>query len=40
MKTSGLANALATVKADFGADHVLAHRQLLTNAVVNGAASG
>jgi hypothetical protein len=40
MKTSGLANALATVKADFGADHVLAHRQLLTNAVANGAASG
>jgi len=40
MKTSGLANALATVKADFGADHVLAHRQLFTNAVANGAASG
>jgi hypothetical protein len=40
MKTSGLANALATVKADFGADHVLAHRQLLTNAAANGAASG
>lgn len=40
MKTSGLANALATVKADFGADHVLTHRQILTNAVANGAASG
>jgi hypothetical protein len=40
MKTSGLANALATVKADFGADHILTHRQLLTNAVANGAASG
>ena len=40
MKTSGLANALATVKADFGADHVLTHRQLLTNAVANGASSG
>jgi hypothetical protein len=40
MKTSGLANALATIKADFGADHILTHRQLLTNAVVNGASSG
>lgn len=40
MKTSGLANALATIKADFGADHILTHRQLLTNAVANGAASG
>lgn len=40
MKTSGLANALATVKADFGADHILTHRQLLTNAVANGASSG
>lgn len=40
MKTSGLANALATIKADFGADHVLTHRQLLTNAAANGAASG
>lgn len=40
MKTSGLANALATVKADFGADHILTHRILLTNAVSNGASSG
>lgn len=40
MKTSGLANALATIKADFGADHILTHRQLLTNAVANGASSG
>lgn len=40
MKTSGLANALATVKADFGADHILTHRILLTNAVSNGAGSG
>jgi hypothetical protein len=39
MKTSGLANALATIKADFGADHVLTHGQRLTNAVANGAAS-
>jgi hypothetical protein len=40
MKTSGLANALATVKADFGADHILTHRILLPNAVSNGASSG
>ena len=40
MKTSGLAKALATVKADFGADHILTHRMLLTNAVANGASSG
>ena len=40
MKTSGLDNALATVKADFGADHILTHRILLTNAVSNGAGSG
>lgn len=40
MKTSGLADALATVKADFGADHILTHRVLLTNAVSNGLSSG
>ncbi len=40
MKASGLANALATVKADFGADHILTHRVLLANAVSNGASSG
>ena len=40
MKTSGLANALATVKADFGADHILTHRILLANAVSNGMSSG
>ena len=40
MKTSGLAKALATVKADFGADHILTHRTPLTNAVSNGASSG
>lgn len=40
MKTSGLAKALATVKADFGADHILTHRALLTNAVTNGTSSG
>ena len=40
MKTSGLADALATVKADFGADHILTHRILLANAVSNGISSG
>lgn len=40
MKASGLANALATVKADFGADHILTHRILLTNAASNGVSSG
>ena len=40
MKTSGLANALATVKADFGADHILTHKVLLANAVSNGLSSG
>ena len=40
MKTSGLADALATVKADFGADHILTHSVLLANAVSNGLSSG
>lgn len=40
MKASGLANALATVKADFGAGHILTHRILLANAASNGASSG
>lgn len=40
MKTEGLANALATIKADFGADHILTHRVILPNAVSNGASSG
>lgn len=40
MKTSGLTAALATIKQDFGADHILTHRQLLANAVSNGASSG
>ena len=40
MKTSGLADALATIKADFGADHILTHRAMLANAVSNGASSG
>lgn len=40
MKTSGLADALATIKADFGADHILTHKVLLANAISNGASSG
>lgn len=40
MKTSGLADALATIKADFGADHILTHRILLANAVSNGISFG
>ena len=40
MKTSGLADALATIKADFGADHILNYRIILANAVSNGASSG
>lgn len=40
MKTSGLAKALTIIKQDFGADHILTHKMLLTNAVTNGASSG
>ena len=40
MKTSGLASALNTVKGDFGADHILAHKIILSNAVSNGQSSG
>lgn len=40
MKTSGLAKALTIIKQDFGADHILTHKILLTNAVTNGASSG
>lgn len=40
MKTEGLAAALETIKADFGADHILTHRIILPNAVSNGASSG
>lgn len=40
MVANGLAQALATVKADFGEAHVLTYRNLLTNAVSNGASSG
>lgn len=40
MKTEGLADALATVQADFGADHILTHRIILPNAVTDGKSSG
>lgn len=40
MVTSNLNDALAKAKADFGADHILTYRALLTNAVSNGASSG
>lgn len=40
MKTEGLADALATVQADFGADHILTHRNIFTNAISNGMSSG
>ncbi len=40
MKTSGLADALATVQADFGADHILTHRNIFANAVSSGMSSG
>ena len=40
MKTSGLTDALATIKADFGADHILSHRIILANAVTDGKSSG
>ena len=40
MKTEGLADALATVQADFGADHILTHRNIFANAVTDGSSSG
>ncbi len=33
---TGLADALALIKADFGAAHILSHRELLDNAVTGG----
>ena len=39
MKKSGLNQALETVKADFGADHIMTYKIYLTNATENGAAS-
>ena len=40
LRTSGLDTAKATILGAFGADHILTHRQLLSNAVGNGAISG
>ena len=40
MVSNGLTQALATVKADFGESHVLTYRNMLANAVSNGASSG
>ena len=39
MVLAGLADALATVKADFGESHVLTYRNLLANAVSGGSSS-
>lgn len=39
MYTDNLAAAKTTIKGDFGAAHILTHRQLLTNAVTKGASS-
>lgn len=36
MYTEGLAQAITTIEAAFGADHILEHRQFLCNAVANG----
>lgn len=36
MRTSGLDNAKTTAKNAFGEDHILVHREYLTNAVTNG----
>lgn len=40
VKTEGMARALEIIKGDFGADHILPYRTLLTNAVANGMSSG
>ena len=40
MHTEKLEPAKATIKAAFGADHILSHRQYLTNAVSSGRPSG
>lgn len=40
LRTSGLDTAKATISSAFGADHILSHRQLLSNAVSSGAISG
>lgn len=40
LRTSGLDTAKATISSAFGADHILIHRQILSNAISNGASSG
>ena len=40
LRTSGLDTAKATISSAFGADHILSHRQLLTNAVSDGVSYG
>ena len=40
VKTEGMAQALEIIKGDFGADHILPYRVLLTNAVASGMSSG
>lgn len=40
LRTSGLDTAKATISSAFGADHILSHRKLLTNAVSDGVSSG
>lgn len=40
LRTSGLDAAKSTISGAFGADHILTHRQLLTNVVSSGASSG
>ena len=40
MFLTGLDDAKATIKAAFGAAHVLSHRKFIPNAVTNGAATG
>lgn len=40
MYTEGLTQAKTTIRDTFGASHILSHRQLLVNAVINGKPSG
>lgn len=40
MKTSGLAEALRIIEADFGAEHILPYSTVLSNAVSGGVTSG
>lgn len=40
LKTSGLDAALTTIKADFGATHIISRRSMLCNLVTNGVPAG